>query len=72
MQTTPVAPTGINHLVINVRNLAESHRFWTDIIGLKQVGTFQPRGDHGPPRKMQFYSADHDGRLAHHDIALME
>jgi catechol 2,3-dioxygenase len=72
MQDEPVAPIGINHLVINVRDLAESHRFWTDIIGLKQVGTFQPRGDHGPRRMMQFYSADHDGKLSHHDIALME
>jgi catechol 2,3-dioxygenase len=72
MQTTAVAPVGINHLVINVRDIAESHRFWTEIVGLKQVGTFKPRGDHGPRRVMQFYSADHDGRLTHHDIALME
>ena len=47
MQTDPVAPIGINHLVINVRNMAESHRFWTEIVGLKQVGAVRPRGDRG-------------------------
>jgi len=68
-----VAPVGINHLVINVRNMDESHRFWTEMIGFTQVGHFQPRGDHGPRRRMQFYSADHGGgRLTHHDIAFME
>jgi len=72
MQSEPVTPIGINHLVINVRDMAESHRFWTEMVGLKQVGTFHPRGDHGPRRVMQFYSAEHDGRLTHHDIALME
>lgn len=35
MQIEPVAPIGINHLVINVRNMEESHRFWTEIVGLK-------------------------------------
>ena len=50
MQTDPVAPIGINHLVINVRNMAESHRFWTEIVGLKQVGAVRPRGDRGPLR----------------------
>ena len=69
MQSEPAAPIGINHLVINVRNLEESHRFWTEIVGLQQVGRIEPRG---PRRAMQFYSADHDGQLTHHDIALME
>ena len=27
----PVTPTGLNHLVLNVRDLEESHRFWTEI-----------------------------------------
>ncbi len=34
----PVTPTGLNHLVLNVRNLEESHQFWTEIVGFKQVG----------------------------------
>jgi catechol 2,3-dioxygenase len=72
-QSGPIAPVGINHLVINVRDMAESHRFWTEIIGMKQVGRITPRGDRGPTRSMQFYSADHGGgQLSHHDIALME
>ena len=25
----PVTPRGINHLVLNVRDIEESHRFWT-------------------------------------------
>lgn len=69
----PIAPRGLNHLVIYVRNMEESHRFWTEMIGFKQVGEFHPRDDHGPRRRMQFYSADHgNGQLTHHDIAFME
>ena len=66
-----VAPAGLNHIVINVRNLQETHRFWTEMLGFKQVGEFKPRGV-GPARHMQFYSADHDGKLSHHDVAFME
>jgi catechol 2,3-dioxygenase len=73
MASSPEMPIGINHLVINVRNMAESHRFWTDIVGMKQVGRFDRRPDGvGPQRMMQFYSGNHDGQLTHHDIALME
>ena len=31
-------PVGLNHLVLNVRDQAESHRFWTEILGFEQVG----------------------------------
>ena len=31
----PVTPSGLNHLVLNVRNLEESHRFWTEIARLQ-------------------------------------
>lgn len=68
----PVAPSGLNHLVINVRDMAETHRFWTEMLGFTQVGEYIPRPNGGPARKMQFYSADHDGKLTHHDIAFME
>ena len=71
--TGPIAPAGLNHVVINVRNMAESHRFWTEIVGLTKVGEFHSTGDRGPQRSMQFYSADHGGgQLSHHDVALME
>ena len=72
MQALPVAPLGLNHLVINVRNMAESHSFWTDVVGLKRVGTGQQEGGDGPPRAMAFYSGQREGRLTHHDIALVE
>ncbi|MFM8900126.1 MAG: VOC family protein [Burkholderiales bacterium] len=72
MQDRPTAASGINHLVINVRNMGESHRFWTDVVGLTQVGTAQQTSPNGPPRAMAFYSGQREGLLTHHDIALVE
>jgi catechol 2,3-dioxygenase len=66
------APIGINHVVLNVQDIEASHRFWTEILGFKQVGALRPRGDGVKRRQMRFYSADHDGHLTHHDIALIE
>ena len=37
------APSGLNHLVLNVRNMDESHAFWTEVVGLKQVGKLKAR-----------------------------
>jgi catechol 2,3-dioxygenase len=68
----PVTPCGINHLVLNVRDIEESHRFWTEIVGLKQVGALRVSAQRPRAPKMRFYSADHDGKLAHHDIAIVE
>ena len=74
--TTPpraaVTPVGINHLVLNVRDIEESHAFWTEIMGFKQVGELRPRPDRPNPPKMRFYSGDHEGKMQHHDLALME
>lgn len=67
-----VTPCGVNHVVLNVRDLEESHRFWTEIVGLTQVAELHPRPGRPLPPKMRFYSADHDGKLTHHDIALVE
>jgi catechol-2,3-dioxygenase len=67
-----VAPSGINHLVLNVRDIEESHWFWTEIVGLKQVATLRARPDRPNMPKMRFYSADHSGKLTHHDLALVE
>jgi len=67
-----VTPVGINHLVLNVRDIEESHRFWTEMLGFKQVGQVRPRPDRPNPPKMRFYSGDHSGRFHHHDIALVE
>jgi catechol 2,3-dioxygenase len=66
-----MTPVGINHLVLNVRNMDESHTFWTEIMGFKQVGELHPRPDVQRPN-MRFYSGDHDGKLNHHDLALVE
>jgi catechol 2,3-dioxygenase len=65
-------PRGINHIVLNVRDIEESHRFWTEIVGLKQVGALRPREDMGAMPAMRFYSGDHDGKMTHHDVALVE
>jgi catechol 2,3-dioxygenase len=67
-----VTPVGINHLVLNVRNIEESHAFWTEIVGFTQVGELHPGPDRPDPPKMRFYSGDHGGKLNHHDLALME
>jgi catechol-2,3-dioxygenase len=65
------APVGINHIVINVRNLDESHKFWTEIVGFKQSGEWRARPS-APNRRMRFYSGSHGGQAYHHDIALVE
>ncbi len=72
MANKAVTPVGLNHLVLNVRNLEESHRFWTEIIGFKQVGELKATPTRPNPPKMRFYSGDHGGKLNHHDLALME
>ena len=63
--TAAVTPGGINHLVINVRDMEESHKFWTEVLGFKEVGR-------SSRRPMRFYSGDHSGQMNHHDIALCE
>ena len=67
-----VTPVGINHLVLNVRDMEESHRFWTEILGFQQVGQVRARPDRPNPPNMRFYSGDHGGKFHHHDIALVE
>ena len=65
-------PVGVNHVVLNVHDIEESHRFWTEIVGLTQVGAFKARADLGETPPMRFYSGDHAGKLTHHDVALVE
>jgi len=72
MASRAVTPVGLNHLVLNVRDLEESHTFWTEIIGFKQVGELKPTPARPHPPKMRFYSGDHGGALSHHDLALIE
>ncbi len=65
-------PVGVNHVVLNVRDIEESHRFWTEIVGLKQVGTLRPKPEMGQLPAMRFYSGDHGGKMTHHDVAVVE
>ena len=65
-------PVGVNHVVLNVYDIEESHKFWTEVIGLKQVGALKPREDMGDMPPMRFYSGDHDGKLTHHDVAIVQ
>jgi len=68
MSDRAITPRGINHLVLNVRDLEVSHKFWTEIIGFRQVAELQNR-----PFKMRFYSGvSEDGDVTHHDLALAE
>lgn len=68
----PQAPIGVNHLVLNVRDIEESHRFWTEIMGFRQVAELRPRPGRPDPPKMRFYSGLHHGDVTHHDLALIE
>src|SRR2546425_10870745 len=68
MSDRAITPRGINHLVLNVRDLEASHKFWTEIIGFRQVAELKNR-----PFKMRFYSGvDEGGGVTHHDLALAE
>lgn len=64
-------PVGLNHLAINVRDIEESHRFWTELLGFRQTGALRPATPGGRAR-FRFYSGVRDGRLHHHDLALVE
>src|SRR4051812_9994982 len=50
-----ITPVGVNHVVLNVRDIEESHRFWTEIVGLKQVSELRPRPEMPNMPKMRFY-----------------
>jgi catechol 2,3-dioxygenase len=68
----PVAPIGLNHIVLNVRDMEESHQFWTDIIGLRLVGEFKQHPGRPPTPKMRFYGGTGIDGAHHHDLALVE
>ncbi|MEO8713802.1 MAG: VOC family protein [Acetobacteraceae bacterium] len=67
-----VTPSGLNHLVLNVRDIEESHRFWTEMLGFRHVGELPAGVGVSGRGTIRFYSGERDGRLHHHDIALVE
>lgn len=65
--TRPSKPT-VNHLVLQVRDIAASHRFYTEVLGFEQCGQLDtPPGE--TQVDMRFYRgpADH-----HHDFAMIQ
>ncbi len=73
-RTEPVAPRGVNHLVLNVRDIEESHHFWSNLLGFRQVGNLVAASDGRERPTMRFYSGVRGAGEGqhHHDIALME
>lgn len=55
---------GVNHMVLNVRDMDASHDFWTRVMRLEHCGT---QGGPGQPRFLRFYRSHGN---THHDIAL--
>lgn len=65
--TGPVAPEGVNHLVLNVRDMERAHDFYTRILGFRQVGEIRP------PDRPAFWMRFYQGALGnHHDLALAQ
>ena len=67
-----VAPMGLNHIVLNVCDMEQSHIFWTEILGFEKVGELHPKKDRPTPPNMRFYSGRKNGDVNHHDLALVE
>jgi len=66
--SSAVTPRGVNHIVLNVRDIDVSHQFWTEMMGFRCVAELKNR-----PFRMRFYSGlDEQGDVSHHDIALCE
>ena len=64
---TAMTPVGVNHLVLNVRDMERAHAFWTEIMGFRHIGHLEPRGERS--MNMRFYNGLSE---SHHDLALVE
>jgi catechol 2,3-dioxygenase len=58
----PIRVLNVGHVVLKVRDIERSARFYRDVLGLKEVA----RGEFGRP--MAFFSTGDN----HHDVAVME
>ncbi len=56
---------GVNHLVLNVRDIEKSHTFYTEGLGFSQCGALGPQF----PMQMRFYQCRPG---SHHDVALVQ
>jgi catechol 2,3-dioxygenase len=63
MSTTPSPGPSVNHLVLNVRDIEASHRFYTELLGFQQCGELTHT------MTMRFYRGSDS---THHDLALVE
>jgi catechol 2,3-dioxygenase len=73
MTLRPETPSGLNHLVLNVRDLDRAHDFWTNYLGFCCTGSWQRAAPDGKPSgRMRFYSGVSEGKLRHHDVGLIE
>ncbi|MFV0260039.1 MAG: VOC family protein [Acidimicrobiales bacterium] len=63
----PAGNPMVNHLVLQVRDIDKSHRFYTEVLGFEQCGQLDTPV--APDVDMRFYrgSPDH-----HHDVALVQ
>jgi len=58
----PIPTTKLGHIVLRVRDLARSARFYTEVLGLRKTGEI--------PGVMAFFSTQ--GNADSHDLALMQ
>jgi catechol 2,3-dioxygenase len=63
MSTTPSRGPSVNHLVLNVRDIEASHRFYTELLGFEQCAELSHT------MTMRFYRGSES---THHDLALCE
>ena len=66
MTAVPTGPR-VSHVVLTVRDIEASHRFYTDVVGFEQCGKFH--SELLPDVDMRFYRGDD---TSHHDLALVQ
>jgi catechol-2,3-dioxygenase len=60
MWMAEIQPLGVGHVVLKVRDIDRSTRFYQDVLGFRKVGEI--------PGRMAFFTATGDN---HHDLAVM-
>ena len=61
--TRPSRPS-VNHLVLNVRDIEASHRFYCDVLGFEQCGTLKTPFEPSPVMRFYRGHADHPPDVA--------